>query len=267
MKNKIMEGINKQLNGEAKDTFEQFMHVLSYPDDTFKVMYPALKETVMKICEGVEFQQEMLRQMKVLPLGTVAENREAIDDMLQEFDEDDSLCEEKRDFIHLIFDSVLEVYEQLINHGRQMIKVKFCRTNPEAKVPEYAHSSDAGADVFAVETTVIPPKNTVLVKTGITMAIPEGYEIQVRPRSGLSLKSPLRVANAPGTIDAHYRGEVAVIMTNTGNEPYTINKYDKIAQFIIAPVPMIKWTEIDDIKDLGETDRGDGGYGSTDKKS
>ena len=132
----------------------------------------------------------------------------------------------------------------------------------DAVLPTYAHDTDAGADIYAVEDYKLAPHSTTIVKTGLKIAIPAGYEIQIRPRSGLSLKTNLRIANAPGTIDAEYRGEVGVIVENTGNLTATISKGDKIAQMVVMPVPMIKWEEVDE---LSQTSRGEGGYGSTDK--
>jgi dUTP pyrophosphatase len=114
--------------------------------------------------------------------------------------------------------------------------------------------------VFANETVTLNGGDTVIVKTGIKVAIPIGYEIQIRPRSGLSYKTGLRVANAPGTIDSDYRGEVGVIMYNTSDENITIFKGDKIAQMVLSEVPMIKWNEVES---LDETERGEGGFGST----
>ena len=119
------------------------------------------------------------------------------------------------------------------------------------------------ADIFAAEEIIIKPNETQMVRTGIQVAIPVGYEIQIRPRSGLSFKTGLRIANTPGTIDSDYRGEVGVIMTNIGKTDETIKVGDKIAQMVISPVPMIKWVETDV---LSETERGEGGFGSTDKK-
>jgi len=95
----------------------------------------------------------------------------------------------------------------------------------------------------------------------LRLAIPKGYEIQVRPRSGLSLKTNLRIANAPGTIDADYRGELCILMSNIGTKPYTINAGDKVAQLVIAPTPMMVFEET---SISTETDRGEGGFGSTD---
>lgn len=123
---------------------------------------------------------------------------------------------------------------------------------------EHASGMDLRANVF--ETLNIHPGDTVLVPTGIFVAIPPGYEIQIRPRSGYSLKTPLRVANTPGTIDADYRGEIKVIIQNTGNDWYQIAHGDRIAQMVVAPVVRGMFVEV---SDLDETDRGDGGFGSS----
>ena len=138
--------------------------------------------------------------------------------------------------------------------------VEVCRD--DVQIPEYAREGDAGMDVRSAETVVIAPGKTVLVPTGLKVAIPDGYEIQVRPRSGLSLKTPLRVANAPGTIDAGYRDEVCIIMQNTSlDTDITINKGDRVAQFVLQAVPKICFKPVDNVKAIG-SDRG-GGFGST----
>lgn len=162
-----------------------------------------------------------------------------------------------------MLDAVLSVYETLLTSGRKNIKVKITKLNPDAIIPEYAHPTDAGCDVCAIEETKIEAGETKIVKTGLAIAVPAGYEVQVRPRSGLSLKSPLRIANAPGTIDADYRGEVGIIVTNTGDIPYVVDKGMKIAQFLIAPTPMIQWVSVNSVEELGSTNRGAGGFGST----
>ena len=138
--------------------------------------------------------------------------------------------------------------------------LKFKRIHPDATLPAYAHPSDAGMDVRSVDELVIPPGKRALVHTGLVMLLPPLYEAQVRPRSGLALKSGVTVLNTPGTIDAGYRGEVGVILINLGEEPFAVHKGDKIAQLVIAPVtqPIVEETELVD-----ETDRGAGGFGST----
>jgi len=135
-------------------------------------------------------------------------------------------------------------------------------------LPEYETSGAAGMDVRAdlVNPLTIVPGDTQLIPTGLFVAIPEGFEIQVRPRSGLSLKTGLRVANAPGTIDSCYRGEIKVIMHNTGKISQIINHGDRIAQLVLAPVVKCEWENVIDVNYLGETDRGTGGFGSTGKQ-
>jgi dUTP pyrophosphatase len=131
-----------------------------------------------------------------------------------------------------------------------------------AKLPEYARSGDAGMDVCAIETTVIPAGATIIIKTGLKVAIPDGYEIQIRPRSGVSLKTGLRVANSPGTIDAGYRDEIGVIITNTyAAMDQVVNKGDRIAQIVLAKVPQITWCQVASVTEI-QGDRG-GGFGST----
>lgn len=138
--------------------------------------------------------------------------------------------------------------------------VKFRKTDPEAVLPSYAHPGDAGMDVRAVEALEIAPGGRRLVRTGLVMMLPPGYEAQVRPRSGLALKHGVTVLNTPGTIDEGYRGEVGVILANFGAEPYKVEKGAKIAQIVIAPCTR---AEIAETAEVDETERGAGGFGST----
>jgi dUTP pyrophosphatase len=130
-------------------------------------------------------------------------------------------------------------------------------------LPRYAHQGDAGADLHSNEQVKIYPGETRPVKTGLFFAIPLGYEVQVRPRSGMSAKTKIRVANSPGTIDHQYRGELMVLCENIGDEPYEIAKGDRIAQMVLAPVWNAMWSQVSSVDQLGETDRGTGGFGST----
>ena len=171
------------------------------------------------------------------------------------------------------------------------VAIKIARCRPDAKLPAYARAGDAGMDVMAAEDILVGPGETVLVPTGIRVAIPEGYELQVRPRSGISLNTPLRIPNSPGTIDSGFRDEVRILLTNTspaaapvantspaaagnaadepfritekGQKPgiYLIRKGDRIAQLVLARVPSVRWVEVDSVDQEG-TDRL-GGFGST----
>lgn len=127
-------------------------------------------------------------------------------------------------------------------------------------LPKFETDGAAGVDLRASETVLIPSKGTVLVPTGLFVEIPQGFELQIRPRSGMSLKTKLRVANAPGTIDSDYRGEIKVIMDNIGEESVAIASGERVAQAVLCPVSQFSWVEKNN---LSETGRGEGGFGST----
>jgi dUTP pyrophosphatase len=132
------------------------------------------------------------------------------------------------------------------------------------QLPSYETAGSAGMDVRAAvpenEPVVLAPGARAMVPTGLSVAIPEGYEIQVRPRSGLAAKHGLTCLNTPGTIDSDYRGEIKVILINLGSEAFTIQRGERIAQLVLAPVTRLGWQEVGE---LGETARGAGGFGST----
>ncbi len=127
-------------------------------------------------------------------------------------------------------------------------------------LPEYETEGSAGMDIRAAEDSMIGPGERGLVGTGFAFAIPIGYEVQVRPRSGLALKKGISVLNTPGTIDSDYRGEIKVILINHSSDDFAIERGDRIAQIVIAPVQRATMTEV---SELGDTKRGSGGFGST----
>ncbi|WP_082660047.1 dUTP diphosphatase [Aureimonas sp. AU40] len=154
--------------------------------------------------------------------------------------------------------------------------VRFKKLHPDAVIPTYATPGAAGFDLYAVEDTIIEPGQRKLIRTGLAAAIPEGFEMQIRPRSGLALKNGITVVNSPGTIDSDYRGDIGVILLNTdldytpgafsnggsihpGRE-FRVNKGDRIAQGVIAFVPQLPLVEVEELE---ETERGEGGFGST----
>ena len=130
------------------------------------------------------------------------------------------------------------------------------------KLPAYATSQSAGMDLCAAieEAIELSPGDRVLVPTGLSIALPAGYEAQVRPRSGLAIKHGVTTLNAPGTIDADYRGEIGVILINHGHEPFTIERGMRVAQMVVAKYEKVKWERVET---LDETARGAGGFGST----
>ena len=253
-----------------KDSMSQFMAFVDMKDEEFDAMWPVFKNSFKNMVRSEKFQNEQREALLSVPdvsVDQIKAEKEFYKEMLDEIMEEPDLSDNKKEFFSLLFSSITDVHEDLIKSNRTSVDVKIVKLNKDATIPEYAHPTDAGADVFAVEETRLEPGETKIVKTGIAVAVPAGYEIQVRPRSGLSLKSGLRIANAPGTIDADYRGEIGIIMTNTNDIPYVIDKNMKIAQLVIAPTPMIRWDVVKSVEELGTTERGEGGFGSTSNKA
>ena len=145
-----------------------------------------------------------------------------------------------------------------------MVKVLIKKLNPAVEIPEYKTSGASGMDLnaFVEKPVTIKSKTSTLIPTGLSVAFSEGYEIQIRPRSGLALKNNITILNTPGTIDSDYRGEIKVLIFNHGNADFIINNGDRIAQMILSPVVKI---DLEVINDLPETIRGEGGFGSTGK--
>ena len=164
---------------------------------------------------------------------------------------------------------------------REKIKIYIEKCRDSAVIPTYANPEDAGMDLYAAENIIIKPGETVIVPTGIKVAIPDGFEIQIRPRSGISYRTKLRLSNSPGTIDSGYRDEIGIITSNVsvldsefsertlekgngGHGTYKIYKGDRVAQLVLARVPLIVFEESKDVKNIGKN-RG-GGFGSTGHK-
>ena len=145
-----------------------------------------------------------------------------------------------------------------------MVKVLIKRLNSKVKLPEYKTSGSSGLDLMAfIENPIkIVPNTVKLIPTGLSIAIPEDLEIQIRPRSGLAVKSSIGVLNSPGTIDSDYRGELKIILFNHGNKDFIVNNNDRVAQMVLTP--FIKM-ELEEVDQLPETIRGAGGFGSTGK--
>ena len=129
-----------------------------------------------------------------------------------------------------------------------------------ATLPEYKNSGDSGADLRSIEDTVIPPMERAIIRTGLFFEIPQGFEVQIRSRSGLAAKEGVFVLNSPGTIDSSYRGEIKIILQNLGKDIFSVSKGDRIAQMVVSSVSQLPFTII---SALNETERGAGGFGST----
>ena len=142
------------------------------------------------------------------------------------------------------------------------LKIKREKGGEDLELPSYQTSGAAGMDVCAAENCILSVGETKLVATGFSLAIPAGFEVQLRPRSGLALKHGITLLNSPATIDSDYRGEVKVILTNLGREDFVVNRGDRIAQMIVARVERL---ELQVVEELDETERGSGGFGHTGK--
>ncbi len=248
---------------QDKDSIEQFIQILELPDEQFDAVYPKFKDMVAEVFEGEEYQKQLLNTLKLHPVDNLSAEKAQIDEFLENVDSDEELSANKKEMIKTLFQSTLDTLTTLLENQREFVGVKVYKMDSDVELPSYAHPTDGGADIKANETVTIAAGETKIVKTGLKIACPAGYMVRIAPRSGLSAKTGLRVANADGTVDADYRGEVGVILSNTGTTDYTINKGDKIAQMYIMVAPAIKWTEVETEDELGSTDRGEGGYGST----
>lgn len=175
-----------------------------------------------------------------------------------------------------------------VQNSRQLINISVELCHPDAKIPKYANNCDSGCDIYATEDVIIHPQETKIVKTGLKVVIPNGYEIQIRPRSGISLKTKLRVSNSPGTIDSGYRDEIGIIMTNMSTKDeyiktfsnnteirmitlddkvshqgiYKIRKGDRIAQLVLCKVPKMNFVKVEDVLSVDKNNR-KSGFGGT----
>jgi dUTP pyrophosphatase len=188
-------------------------------------------------------------------------------DKLRNLDPKDFLTDDEKNQMSEIFNSVGMddwMYDSSDNSMRLKIKIINNSNNPE---PKYQKEGDSGFDFMANlledEEIVIEPLKRAVVPTGLHFQIPIGFELQVRPRSGLALKNGITVLNTPGTVDSGYRGEVKVVLFNTGEKAFKIKNGDRIAQGVIAPVQIKRTTKFVTVNQLDDSDRGTGGFGST----
>ena len=156
--------------------------------------------------------------------------------------------------------------EEMEDEINKMVKTKIIKvelTNQDSVLPKYAYPSDSGFDLHASEEVIIGPFGRALVPTGLKVSFEEGYEIQVRPKSGLTIKQGLTVLNTPGTVDQGYTGEIQVIVFNTNNTTVTIPKGMKVGQGVLCPVIQGKYVQFEQVSNIEEKDRGNNGFGST----
>lgn len=157
---------------------------------------------------------------------------------------------------------IKKLEEDMLNFSTKL-DLGFVKLNPDAVDPFYNYDGDSGFDLYSTEEVVLPPFGRALISTGLAFEIQDGFEIQVRSKSGLALKQGLMVLNSPGTVDNSYIGEVKVILFNVNNHEFVVNKGMKIAQAVLTSVVNGKWVNLVKKKDINKTDRADKGFGST----
>jgi dUTP pyrophosphatase len=252
------------------------------PEEQFAILAPIFLAELEKGLHNVNDQMVMVQSMNML--GMKAENvREQYEAIYAEIDQQmgDVLSHQKRDFLKQMLGMTYNALSEAEGVAKKTILIPIEYCNPNAKMPTYAHLTDSGMDVYALEDITIAPGETKLVPTGLKVAIPSGYELQVRPKSGRCLKTKLRVANTPGTIDAGYRDEIGVIIDNiepfiksaqmdeTGRlynvefgSSYTIGAGEKFAQLVLCEVPKAAFYEVESVAKI-ENDGRAGGFGSS----
>ena len=265
--------------------FDEVAALLALPEDTFALLAPVFLENLEKGFKKVNDQMVMVQTMNLAGLS-VEQIEEQYSLIYKEIDTQmaDVLSVQKREFLKRMLSITYNAISEAdgVSKRNILIPIEYC--HEDAKMPTYAHLTDAGMDIYLTEDVVIHPGETKLIPTGIKVAIPLGYELQVRPKSGRSLKSKLRIANTPGTIDAGYRDEICIIADNIDQvvkgaemdasgalcgivwgSDITLEKGEKIAQLVLSEVPKAIFYEVESVATI-ENDGRKGGFGSTGNK-
>ena len=274
---KILQEANPELGG-----FDELGAMLALPEEQFAVLAPVFLAELEKGMHNINDQMVMVQSMNML--GMKAENvREQYEQIYNEIDQQmgDVLSRQKRNFLKQMLGITYNALAEAEGVAKKTILIPLEYCCDGAKMPTYAHLTDSGMDVFALEDITIAPGETKLIPTGLKVAIPAGYELQVRPKSGRCLKTKLRIANTPGTIDAGYRDEIGIIVDNiepfiksaqmdeTGKlynvefgSSYTIGAGEKFAQLVLCEVPKAAFYQVESVAAI-ENDGRAGGFGSS----
>ena len=279
-------------DGVEQDMTEVFGALLAMPDEEFKAISPVLMDEINRSLNNPADRITLVAAMTAQ--GYNGEDlTETFDEICKEIDAQlTELSQIKKDWLKQLMGATINAINETEGISKRFIRIPYEKCHEDAKEPAYAHLSDSGMDVYALEDITLAPGEQKIIPIGIKVALPAGYELQVRPKSGLSAKTKLRVANAPGTVDAGYRDEIGVIIENVEPpikdityEPvmniengqidhlqvtsilygssYTIGKGQKFAQLVLSEVPKAVLYEVEKVGEIGE-DRG-GGFGSTGK--
>lgn len=285
---KVVEDVRdalSQLNSLDGNSIDAIAVLLSMDDAQFELVSPGILDSFLRSLNTTNAR--LMLAQSINATGSTAESVQ--DEFLQLVNEIDvitDLTAPKRDFLKKLLRGINTAISETEGIAKRYIQIPFVKCHPDAKMPEYAHPDDSGMDVYAVDDYVIHPGETKLIPTGIKVAVPNGYEIQIRPKSGRALKTKMRIANSIGTVDAGFRGELQVIIENI--EPpikditydfddngrpiitsilrgsdMTIGKGEKFAQLVLMEVPKAVLFQVENLDD---TERGNGGFGSTNLK-
>ena len=275
-----VEKINPSLGG-----FEELAEILALPEDKFAILEPIFIDELQKSFNNISDKLVLVQTLNASGIK-VEDLQESYLKINEEIDGQlgASLSRPKRDFLKKMLGITYNAIADTEGIAKKVIQIPIELCHKDAKIPNYANLGDAGLDIYALEDITVHPGETKLVKTGLKVAIPYGYELQVRPKSGRSLKTKFRVANAPGTIDSGYRDEIGVIIDNIeppikdieysfddNGKPiiqsilhgsdFTIGKGEKFAQLVLNEVPKVSFYQVESVAGIGEN-RG-GGFGSS----
>lgn len=274
-----------QLNSLDGNSIDAIAVLLSMDDAQFELVSPGILDSFLRSLNTTNAR--LMLAQSINATGSTAESvQNEFLQLVNEVDTITDLTAPKRDFLKKLLRGINTAISETEGIAKRYIQIPFVKCHPDAKMPEYAHPDDSGMDVYAVDDYVIHPGETKLIPTGIKMAVPNGYEIQIRPKSGRALKTKMRIANSIGTVDAGFRGELQVIIENI--EPpikditydfddngrpiitsilrgsdMTIGKGEKFAQLVLMEVPKAVLFQVENLDD---TERGNGGFGSTNLK-
>lgn len=246
---------------QQEEIKEVFKTIQNLPDESVELILPQIEAQFKQIVE----EQDLVNKTKTeyLEQGyTVADIKalkESYDSIAEDYFKIVKPTSPKGRYISALIGVYKDILDKILQEGfSRVVNVKVLKDTDDVKLPTYAHFSDAGADLYANEEVIINPNEVKIIPTGLRVEIPDGYELQVRPRSGMTVKT--NVIAQFGTVDSGYRGPLGVMLYNHGTEPYTVLYGDKIAQAVLAPTYHANFLVADQ---LSETERGEGGFGSS----
>lgn len=244
------------------DGLQALTAVLDLPDREFDSFMPIVLEELEK---GFNNSNDKYNLALALNMSgkTNAELRQLFTAVIETIDTEFEQYDEKRKgFLKQVIGMLMNCLERGTGLHERIIQIPIQLCHENAKMPTYAHDGDAGCDVYALDDYTIEPHQTIIIPLGFKVAVPAGYELQLRARSGMSARTKLRLANGVGTIDSGFRGEVGVIFDNISERPCYISKGQRIAQMVLSAVPVASFYEVDSVEAY-ESSRGEGGYGSS----